>query len=228
VSLDETVNSVLSSRSLLHRVLEEVSVVCVKTEVILSYVYLILLFFLNFDFQQACFTNQRSVFNQWDPSNLFFATNLSRRFVRPTAGGASAVGEIFGALPDTVRSVKFAAHNRRPFRYNADVHAERCLYFSSVSNEQLLTHFYTYIYFAGAVGAVVWCAVISSCIPVLSFAMPTVCACPLPTACLICPDPAEDRKYKRIVRDRLHYSDGLAPCRQYTFPPAFSPRSTLA
>ena len=60
-------------------------------------------------------------------------------------------GSVFGPVAnDQHRLRTFASHERIPVRYDAEMHKERAIFFPGDYRDEyrILTHFYTYIYFA--------------------------------------------------------------------------------
>jgi hypothetical protein len=88
---------------------------------------------------------------QWQPGKAFLGLNVtSHAHVRQhSAQGSEHLGD-FSSTPPR-RIADFSLHGaRKLWPYDLSLHAPRALYFPGHANNRLLTHFYSYLFFAHA------------------------------------------------------------------------------
>eukprot|EP01033_Poteriospumella_lacustris_P003065 gene3065-2243_t len=89
--------------------------------------------------EKACYTEQ------WEPGKQFIGLNISAAF-QPTPLGTFDLSQ----AKDNPRIREMIAHGRKLRPYDAQLHAERAIYFPGDYRNyfRLLTHFYTYLFWA--------------------------------------------------------------------------------
>mmetsp|Transcript_23528 Transcript_23528/g.39199 ORF Transcript_23528/g.39199 Transcript_23528/m.39199 type:complete len:733 (+) Transcript_23528:13-2211(+) len=106
--------------------------------------------------EKSCFVRP------WSPGKLYLGLNISMYKQPnplspppspPSAAAASAVEKYIGDFKhtDPQRLKEFSLNGRRTLLpYDAHMHAQRALYFPGHDRNRLLTHFYSYLFFASA------------------------------------------------------------------------------
>jgi hypothetical protein len=87
----------------------------------------------------------------WSPGLLFLSFNISQR--GPYTGDGSRPEHFIGDFnhTDPKRIEEFSLkHKRSLLPYDAEMHSHRAIYFPGYESNRLLTHFYSYLFFATA------------------------------------------------------------------------------
>lgn len=85
----------------------------------------------------------------WAPGKTFLGFNLSRDDYDPKRSSSSYVGDFSGTDPR--RLAEFSLGGKRVLQeYNVSFHNERSVFFPGYEENRMLTHFYSYLFFATA------------------------------------------------------------------------------
>lgn len=102
--------------------------------------------------KKACYTRE------WQPGKFFLGFNITKSttnlYMNGRYGNGITVdpltGSLFNPIKEDAHLKQFASHDRKVVTYDEKMHSEKVVYFPGDYSKEyrILTHFYTYLYFA--------------------------------------------------------------------------------